>query len=416
MSPNTINSAAVDYDVVVAGGGMVGAALGCCLGGSSLRVAILDAAGPPEWQGDDYALRVSAISGASIRLLKKLNAWDDIVAQRLAAIDAMHIWDGNDDGASGFLEFDSADIGAENMGVIIENRVIQSALLKQAQTHSNVRYLSPISVKAYTDHNDYLNIELESGEHISSRLLIGADGARSKVRELAHIDTYGWSFDQTAIVFTVKTEKTHDFVARQKFLPTGPLAFLPLDEPHTCSNVWSADTEEANRLLSLTDDEFIAALQTAFGDTLGKIDWVSERAGFPLTLAHAKDYLAHRVALIGDALHRIHPLAGQGVNLGFADAAVLAEVILNTSDKGRDIGAHHNLRPFERWRKEANHKMIGLMDLFKRSFGSSEPTLVTLRKLGLDTVNQSGPIKHWFMRQATGLDNELPKRFYQAGI
>lgn len=402
----------VDYDVLIAGGGMVGAALACCLGGSSLRVAILDAAGPPQWQGDDYALRVSAITPASIRLLKKLNAWDDITAQRLAPIDAMYIWDGNEDAASGFLEFDSADIGADNMGVIIENRVIQSALIKQAQAHSNVRYLSPASVKAYDDHNDYLDIELENGERISTRLLIGADGARSKVRELAHIDTYGWSFDQTAIVFTVKTEKPHNFVARQKFLSTGPLAFLPLDEPHTCSNVWSVDTAEADRLLSLTDDEFKAELQGAFGDTLGAIEWVSECAGFPLTLAHAKDYLAHRVALVGDALHRIHPLAGQGVNLGFADAAVLAEVIINTHDKGRDIGARHNLRPFERWRKEANHKMIGLMDLFKRSFGSKEPTLITLRKLGLDITNQNGPIKHWFMRQASGLENELPKRFY----
>ena len=401
-----------DYDVLIAGGGMVGSALACCLGGSALRVAVLDAAGPPKWEGDDYALRVSAISAASIRLLKKLDAWEDIVAQRLAPIDAMFIWDGNDEGASGFLEFDSADIGAENMGVIIENRVIQSALLKQAQLHSNVRYLSPASVKAYDGYHEYLDVQMESGERISTRLLIGADGAHSKVRELAHIDTYGWPFDQTAIVFTVKTEKQHNFVARQKFLSTGPLAFLPLDEPHTCSNVWSADTDEANRLLSLGDDEFKTELQTAFGDTLGNIEWLSERAGFPLTLAHAKDYLAHRVALVGDALHRIHPLAGQGVNLGFADAAVLAEVIINTHDKGRDIGAHHNLRPFERWRKEANHKMIGLMDMFKRSFGSKEPTVVTLRKLGLDIVNQNGPIKHWFMRQATGLENELPRRFY----
>ncbi|MBE9515930.1 MAG: UbiH/UbiF/VisC/COQ6 family ubiquinone biosynthesis hydroxylase [Proteobacteria bacterium] len=409
----TVNT---DYDVVIAGGGMVGAALACCLGSSqsdtNLSVAILDAAGPPQWKGNDYALRVSAISSASIRLLKKLNAWNDIISQRLAPIDAMHIWDGNDEAASGFLEFDSAEIGAENMGVIIENRVIQSALLKQAQAHSNVRAISPASVTSYTDHNDYLTVELENGDQITTRLLVGADGAHSRVRELAHIDTYGWDFDQTAIVFTVKTEKLHEFIARQKFLATGPLAFLPLDEPHTCSNVWSADTKEAERLLALDDEAFKTELQTAFGDTLGKIEWISERAGFPLTLAHAKEYLGHRVALIGDALHRIHPLAGQGVNLGFADAAVLAEVILSADAKRRDIGACHNLRPFERWRKEANHKMIGLMDVFKRSFGSSEPILVTLRKLGLDTVNQTGPVKHWFMRQASGLENELPKRFY----
>ncbi|MDH5631749.1 MAG: UbiH/UbiF/VisC/COQ6 family ubiquinone biosynthesis hydroxylase [Gammaproteobacteria bacterium] len=399
-----------DYDVIIAGGGMVGAALACCLGGSDLKVAVLDAAGPPRWEGNDYALRVSAITPASIRLLKKLKAWDVIAAERYAPIDAMHIWEGED--SERYLDFDSAEIGAENMGVIIENRVVQSALLRQAQTHSNVRYLSPASVAACNDHDDWLDVQLENGDHLTTRLLVGADGARSKVRELAHIDTYGWSFDQTAIVFTVKTEKPHDHVARQTFLSTGPLAFLPLDDAHTCSNVWSADTDEARRLLSLSDDEFRTELQHAFGDVLGNIEWVSERAGFPLTLAHAKEYIGHRVALIGDALHRIHPLAGQGVNLGFGDAAVLAEVILNAHEKRRDIGERHSLRPFERWRKETNHKMIGLMDLFKRSYGSRQPAIISLRRLGLDLTNRIAPIKHWFMRQASGLENELPKRFY----
>lgn len=401
-----------DYDVVIAGGGMVGAALACCLGNSNLKLAILDAAGPPTWKGDDYALRVSAITPASIRLLKNLNAWDAIAGQRYAPIDAMHIWEDEHPQQHTTLVFDSADIGAQNMGVIIENRIIQSALLQQLQTHSNVRYLEPVKIENYQDGDDHLVIELDNGDRMTSRLLVGADGASSKVRQLAHIDTYGWSFEQSAIVFTVKTEKQHDNIARQRFLPSGPLALLPLDEPHSCSCVWSADTKEAERLLALKDDEFITELQHAMAEVPGNMEWVSERAGYPLTLAHAKQYVSHRVALVGDALHRIHPLAGQGVNLGFADAAVLAEVLLNATETRKDIGEKYNLRPYERWRKEDNHKMIGLMDLFKRSYGSNNPAIVGLRKLGLGLTNKMKPVKHWFMRQASGLENELPKRFY----
>lgn len=401
-----------DYDVVIAGGGMVGAALACCLGGSSLKVAILDAAGPPHWQGNDYALRVSAITPASVRLLTKLNAWDTITSHRYAPIDAMHIWEADAQTEADVLVFDSADIGAQNMGHIVENRVIQSALLQQLQAHNNVRYLEPVAVKQLMDSDDHLVVDLDNGDQMTTRLLVGADGANSKVRQLAHIETYGWSFDQTAIVFTVKTEKPHDFIARQRFLPTGPLAFLPLDEPHTCSNVWSVDTKEAQRLLSLSDDEFKNELQHAMGEVLGNMEWVSERAGYPLSLAHAREYVAHRVALVGDALHRIHPLAGQGVNLGFADAAVLAEVILTATEKRKDIGEIYNLRPYERWRKQDNHTMIGLMDLFKRVYGSRYPAIVSLRKLGLGLTNRAKPVKRWFMRQASGLENELPKRFY----
>ena len=418
----------IDYDVVIAGGGMVGSMLACALGNTALRVAVLEPlpASPPPEHG--YDLRVSAITLATRAIFQAVGAWPAMQERRLAPIREMRVWDA---AGVGSIHFDSADIGQPELGYIIENSVIVQALHRRMQDFSNIRYLCPMALqgierdvggvpqagrsaqgrRAHSPQQPPPHVALttRTGERLSARVLVGADGAQSLVRRLAGIRSRGWEFDQKGIVATVKTSQPHRQTAWQRFLLTGPLAMLPLDDKYCCSIVWSADTARADQLLALEDGDFIAELQEAFGDALGLVETVGPRAAFPLALAYAEGYVQPGVALVGDAAHRVHPLAGQGVNLGFADAAVLAEVLLEAHGAHKDIGQYAVLRRYERWRKFDNAAMLAVTDGLKRLYGTRHAGIVYLRDLGMNLTDSTQPLKNKIMRLAAGLDGDLPR-------
>lgn len=395
-----------DFDVVIVGGGMVGAALACALGDTPLRVCVIEAGPPPRAPGVDYDLRVSAVTLGSQAMLETVGAWSAMTAHRVAPIRGMEVWD---EGGTGRIAFDSADLGTPALGYIVENGAILHALIQRMGQFSNVDYRSGTAWERLETVDGEVRLDLRDGSSLRAALVVGADGAASAVRRAAGIETRGSRFGQKAIVAVVRSARRHDFIARQRFLDTGPLAFLPLDDAHTCSIVWSADDTRADELLALDPAAFLSALQEALGDCLGTLEHVGERAAFPLTSAHAETYIGTRTVLLGDAAHRLHPLAGQGLNMGLKDAAVLADVLLDAVHQDRDPGAHAVLRRYERWRRGDNGLMIAAMEGFKSLFTGGGPARRAVRNLGLDLVDQSGPVKQYIMRYASGLAGEQPR-------
>ena len=390
------------YDIVIAGGGLVGSALACALGGTGLKVAVLDRQLPPALAADAYDVRVSAITPASRVLFEALGVWPGIAARAMGRVAAMEIWD------QGEIRFDAADIGEPVLAYIIENGAITAALHARVQQYTNVHSVVPAEFDAI-EVKDGAQLTLRDGRRISARLLVGADGADSVVRKQAGLALRRFDLSQTAIVATVRTERAHNDTAFQRFLSTGPLAFLPLADAHHASIVWSADTPRAQALMALDDVAFTAELTRAFGERLGALTVASARAAFPLALTHAVDYIAPAVALVGDAAHTVHPLAGQGVNLGLLDAAALAEVVLDAHGAGKDIGAHHVLRRYERWRKGDNWTMLAVTGGFKFLFGNDWPLVREARNLGLRATDRSQIVKNLFMRRACGLIGDVPR-------
>lgn len=391
-----------DFDILIAGGGMVGATLACALGDGRLRVGVIEpqAAAVP---GVEYDLRVSAIAPAAQAIFENVGAWEGMRAHRVAPVERMHIRE-----QGSMLDFDSAEIGEPCLAWIVENSVIVAALAARAQQHANVEWLSPARLAAVEVGERLVSVRLDGGRTLRTRLLVGADGAGSRVRQAAAIDWRVHDLTQSAIVAVVQTERGHDGCAYQNFLPTGPLAFLPLPDPERVSIVWSADRARAEALMALADDAFDTELQAAFGERLGTVRLASRRAAIPLALGFARDYCAHRIALIGDAAHTVHPLAGQGVNLGILDAATLAETLLAAAHAQRDIGVHPVLRRYERARKGADTGMQLVTGAFRYLFGSDWPGVRMLRQSGLALTDRLPPLKHFFMRQASGLAGELP--------
>ncbi|MDF1589713.1 MAG: UbiH/UbiF/VisC/COQ6 family ubiquinone biosynthesis hydroxylase [Gammaproteobacteria bacterium] len=392
-----------DYDVIIIGGGMVGASLAIALSQQpSLKVAVIEAHQPNILhQHDQPDLRVSAITRASENMLKNLGIWQHLIPSRISRFSDVHVWETPND----HLHFDCADIGEPILGYIIENRHIQQAAMTRCKQLSNIDFICPAKPTECNDHT----IRCDNGRNLSAKLIVGADGAHSLLREWLTIDVRGWDYQQTAVVCTVTTQHTHQNTAWQHFLPEGPLAFLPLADPHQCSIVWSNSTEQAELLSQLDDDSFKTVLNNAFNNTLGDIVELSHRASFPLKLRHADHYVEAGFALVGDAAHTIHPLAGQGVNIGLLDAATLAEVVLDAHTKGRDIASLHTLNKYQRRRKGDNLTMQLTMDLFKRGFGSDLAPIRWARRYGLKTVNQSQLLKNLFMKHASGHRFANPK-------
>ncbi len=389
---------------------MVGATLACALGDSGLKVAVLESRepSPPPVQG--YDLRVSAVTLASVSIFQAIGAWETI-EHRAAPVREMKVWDAT---GKGSIHFDAAEMGEPCLAYIIENSLMQSALVERLHHFTNIHYLCPVEIETLELNPDTAALTLKDGRRLNARLLVGADGAQSHVRELAGIERRLHPLGQSSIVATVTTEKPHTDTAWQRFLPTGPLAFLPLPEPHTCSIVWSADTPRAEALMTLDDTAFLTELQAAF-DTLGQIKTVSTRAVFPLALSHAKSYVAERLSLIGDAAHTVHPLAGQGVNLGYLDAATLAEVLLDAAAEKKDIGTTRVLRRFERWRKGDNMLTVSLTGGFRYLFSNELPGVRELRNIGLSLTDAATPIKNLIMRRASGLEGDLPRLARRTG-
>jgi len=393
------------FDIVIIGGGMVGAAMAGACRGKGWRIAVIDGQPPQrEWPAGEVDLRVSALSRASQRILERLDAWPRIAELGASVYREMEVWDAVG-GAS--IHFDSADIGEPDLGHIVENRVTRLALWELLEQAPDVTLLCPASIDALDIAETGARLGLADGRQLRARLIIGADGRDSYLRTALDIASGGWAYDQRAIVAHVETSHWHRETAWQRFLPTGPLAFLPLADGR-CSIVWSAEEGHADELLAMDDARFIAELDDAFQQRLGPVRAVGPRAAFPLRMQYALSYVRSRAALIGDAAHAVHPLAGQGVNLGFLDCAAMLEALEYARTKGRDIGGLATLRRYERARRGENLIMLGAMDLFKRLFSNRIPPLVASRNLGLVAADHLPPLKRVFMRQALGLSDDLP--------
>ena len=393
------------YDIIIVGAGMVGATLACGLAeeAEQLNIALVDAQAPNmDWDNDSYDMRVSAITRASQTLLKNVGAWEYIEQQRLQPYQDMFVWDAE---GKGEVHFDSADMGETDLGHIIENRVIVKALHKRIKELPQITLLCPATLEHIDFHDDKTRLILQDKTELSAALVVAADGTRSWVRQQADIAVKGWDFDQAALVTTVKTEKYHQDTAWQRFLTTGPLAFLPLTKGYS-SIVWSTSPLEAKRLTEISEEAFAIELEHAFESKLGKIESVAKRAVFPLRLFETLNYVKPRLALVGDAAHTIHPLAGQGVNLGLADVASLITVVVDALNDKKDIGDLKVLRRYERWRRAENRSMLLAMDGLKRMFGSELSVVKEMRNIGLDLTNKITPLKNIIMQQAMGIFNK----------
>ncbi len=394
------------YQVVIVGGGMVGASMAAALADAPLEVLLLDAAEHiPDIITADYDIRVSAITTASLRFFQSLGIWDDLQASRITAFDQMHVWE-KQSGAE--IHFDGAEVGEAALGYIIENRLIQHFLLNKVQQSDNIDFIDKVRLESFqTIDNEQIELQLDNGHSYRCDLLIGADGSHSKVRSLAGIETKGWQYDQSAIVANVHTELPHQHTAWQCFLEDGPLAFLPLNDQH-CSIVWSCQSEHAEALMQLPEQAFEQQLAQAFDHRLGEVKLNSARGIFPLQLQYINQYVKPGVALIGDAAHSIHPLAGQGVNLGLLDAACLVDVILEGIAAHHAPGSYKQLRRYERWRKGDNLGMMFVMDAFKKLFTTRSAPLQFIRNSGIKMTNSINPLKKAIMQSAAGMRGELP--------
>ena len=407
------------FDLLIVGGGMVGAALAAACSGQGLRIAVTEAREPArDWPAGEIDLRVSALSRASQRLLERLrppqgpSVWERMVQLGVSPYREMRVWDAVG-GAS--IHFDSADLGEPDLGHIVENRVTQLALWEYLEAALDVTLLSPArgaevtlpAIPKGASRPDWVRLRLQDGRCLTARLLVGADGRDSWIRAQAGIATSGWDYDQQAIVAHVRTTEPHRETAWQRFLPTGPLALLPLADGR-CSIVWSVTDERARALLALDDAAFLGELEVASERRLGAVTAVSRRVALPLRLQHADQYVRPRLALIGDAAHAVHPLAGQGVNLGLLDAAQLADNLVEARERGRDIGGLWTLRRYERSRRGDNLRMLGAMDGFKRLFSNANPLLVAARNTGLAVADRLPPLKRLLMAEALGQGADLP--------
>ncbi len=396
----------MDYDILIVGGGMVGATIACALGDTPLRIGVVEAhEAETDWPEEEFDIRVSAITRATQRVFAAVGAWEGMVQRRVCAYRHMQVWDAT---GSGEIDFDAADIGESDLGLIVENRVILAALLERMAKFENVEFICPARVAELERRDDGVTLSLEDGRALTAKLIVGADGANSWVREQAGIDTTGWSYDQTAVVSTIKTSRYHEDTCWQRFMPTGPLAFLPLPGGYS-SIVWSTSPERATELVEMEESRFLDELQLAFGDKLGRMESTGPRGAFPLVLRHANRYTGKRLVLTGNAAHAIHPLAGQGLNLGVSDAAALAEVLLEAYTKKQDIGDMAVLRRYERWRKADNVAVMAAMDGFKRLFSNDNGLLKLVRNMGMSLADKAGPAKNLMIRRAMGLTGDLPK-------
>jgi 2-polyprenylphenol 6-hydroxylase len=404
----------IDFDILIVGGGMVGACAAALLAQepalADARIALLEANVPTMPPSGDLDLRVSAISRASERILTQSQAWAHIPAEHRSAYSTMCVWDKSGDSRTNALHFSAAETGEPNLGYIIENRRIQWGLLAAESLRKRVTILHAQLAQMDFD-PEHVRATLADGRKLKVRLVLGADGAGSPSRGMAGIETYGWQYEQSAVVTHVKTERPHERTAWQRFLSAGPVAFLPLADGRS-SIVWTTTPAHAEELVAMTPVAFARALGEASAHVLGSIEASAPRVRFPLQLAHAKQYTRARFALIGDAAHAVHPLAGQGVNLGFMDCAALLETLVAARQEGASLDALSEsrvLRRYERWRKSENLVALGLIDGINRLFSNDSRALGALRRAGFSVIERTSLAKRFLIQRALGLAGERPK-------
>ena len=389
-------------DILIVGAGVAGLSLATALGREGFRVTVIDGAKrPPLPTADrmitDWDLRVSTLTPTSIDFLETLGAWSAIPRDRTGCYTSMKVWDGN---GSGRIGFDASEVNAPFLGHIVENRLTLQALLQCAETCPSVEVRWECTLEDMTLTASGWEIQCEDGSTLCAPLTVGADGARSRVREWAAMPTRDWSYGQSAIVGTVTLASHHQDACWQAFLDTGPLALLPLAEEDKVAIVWSLDESQHEPISALSDGAFVSALNLALGNDGPRAQAVGPRASFPLRQSHAVDYIDEGLVLVADAAHSIHPLAGQGINLGLSDVRVLAEELTAGKAKGLEIDSPVVLKRYQRQRKTENLAMMAAMEGFKRSFGSRHLLAVIARNIGLGLVDEQVWLKRWFMGQA----------------
>jgi 2-octaprenyl-3-methyl-6-methoxy-1,4-benzoquinol hydroxylase/2-octaprenylphenol hydroxylase len=387
-------------DVAVVGGGMVGAAAALALARAGFATALLEARPPTPWRAENEVdLRVVGLAASSVALLDDLGVWTSIRESRASSYARMHVWDARSGAA---VDFDATADGRAWLGWIAENSLVQWTLW-QALEAAGVQRLCPAQVTGYEAREDRVALQLEAGPTagLAARLLVAADGAGSPLRRLAGLQTHGHDYGQRGVVAHVATERPHQHTAWQRFLPGGPLALLPLADGRS-SIVWSLPEQEAQRVLALDDAAFCAELGVASDFRLGPVLATTARAAFPLKLQLADRYQAERLVLLGDAAHAVHPLAGQGVNLGLRDVAELRDTLVAARDAGRDIAAAHVLRRYARRRRSADTLDAWGFDALGRIYAWQAPPLVAARALGARLVDRLAPLKRRLAAHAAG--------------
>ena len=399
------------YDVIVVGAGIIGAAFALKIATqpetSHLKIALIDSndRSAPEAgiHPKEFDSRVVALTPKSIELLQSLGVWSMIEKQNTCSYTDMDVWDGE---GVGNIQFSAKQLNTPYLGTIVENRWVLNALLDRVEACPQITVIWQSRVRHVSYQQEDVLVHLDDGSSLlNASLLVAADGGGSDARELLNLSVRKWHYQQQAIVTVATTEKPHLKTARQCFLASGPLAFLPLGDAkqRACAIVWSLDNTEAERLFNASDDEFKSELARAFEYRLGSISQISERKRFPLIQRHAVNYATRQAVLIGDAAHTIHPLAGQGANLGLLDVHVLADEVARSQWRGIPLSDASILSRYQRQRKRHNLEMMALMESFKRLFGQKNLALLWLRNVGMSQMNQSKPIKNWLAKQAMGL-------------
>ena len=398
-----------DSDVIVTGGGLNGPALALALAGAGLTVTVIDGQPPRARAEAAFDGRAYALAIGSKRLLSAIGVWDR-VARQVQPIVEIKASDGRpgEGSGTGFLHFDSAEIEEGPMGFMLEDRHLYAALLGAMQAEPRITLISATNVVAQAPSAAGIGVTLADGRQVAGRVLAGCDGRRSGSAERAGIGRTGWDYGQTALVCAVAHARPHRGTAYQFFMPSGPLAILPL-QGDRASIVWSETTGSARAIAALDDAAFLALLAPRFGDFLGDIRLEGARFSYPLNLTLAQSYVAPRLALVGDAAHGVHPIAGQGLNMGLRDVGALAEVLVSASRRGEDIGAADVLARYQGWRRfDATALALG-MDAVNRLFSNDNPALRAGRDLGLGLVNALPGLRRAFIRQAAGLSGDMPK-------
>jgi 2-octaprenyl-6-methoxyphenol hydroxylase len=401
---------ALRADILIIGGGLAGLTLAGVLGEAGAEVIVVDREPPVMQLNENYDGRTTAISFASHRVLQAAGTWDAIRRDCEPILDIRVA-----DGASPlFLHFATdTDANGDPFGWIIENRLLRHYLFQNLRRLDTVQHLAPVEIKEFFSDAGAAGVTLKDGRRLSAPLLIGADGRASPTRKWLGIGVHEWSYKQNAIVCNVAHDRDHENVAVEHFLPEGPFAVLPMTRGdrggYRSSIVWTVEEKQSARLLKLSPEKFDVELQKLFGDHLGDVRHVSKPMAYPLRLMHAKKYIGCRTALMAEAAHVIHPIAGQGLNLSMRDIAVLSEIIVDSLKLGLDIGAPAILKTYDAWRRTDTLLMAGFTDVLNRLFSNNLKSVAVMRDLGIGIVDKIPPLKGFFARQAMGLGGKLPK-------
>ncbi len=400
---------ATKTDVLIVGGGLTGLSLSCALAGAGLSVGLVDRMDPAMLVAPSHDGRTTAVAFGSQRILEAIGVWNG-VSDVACPIDDIRVSDGD---SPLFLHYDHREVGEVPFGYIVENRHLRQALLSRAATLEKLTVHAPATVVALDRGVHRVSARLDDGSEIVCAMVAGTDGRNSKLRQDARISVAAWRYNQKSIVCTALHARSHRNVAHERFLPGGPFAILPMNDDadgrHRSSIVWTEDRDVAPGLMALDDAAFVRELERRFGDFVGDLAVAGGRWCYDLGLMHAASYTARRLALLGDAAHVIHPIAGQGLNLGWRDVAVLAEILVDAHRLGLDLGSESVLDRYEQWRRFDNTTVAAVTDIMNRLFSNDIPLLRVARDLGLAAVGRLSPLKRLFMRHAMGIVGDLPR-------